>query len=148
MLEERFNSLAFPVIEFDALPKLATIKTGESINYQFIIKSSEILDQFQIRFYLYDLSGIIAAEGVFDSQNYDIALKPGVNIFLINLASIPLKNGTYNVSINILNPSGKLIVWCRYENAIIISGGHAGALAYCLIDDAKISEYKNIANSE
>lgn len=139
-LGEKLNALSYPIVEFDANPKITKIISGQNINYLFHLKSLAQVDKFQIRLYMYDSASILAAEGIYESEKYGIKIKCGNNKLSIKVNSFPLKNGVYKVSINIITSDGELLVWCRYENVIEISGGHAGAIAHCLINDVEIVE--------
>lgn len=136
---EVLNELALPITSFDATPKHQVVTSGDSLKIRFLIESESILNDPQFRIYIYDAAGVLAAEGIFEPKDHSLVINTGVNNYLIEIKSLTLRSGIYKISINILNPEGELIVWCRYENVIEVNGGHPGAIAHYLINDAEIS---------
>ena len=136
--EEAFISLTKPIINFDATPTIANVKTGGSIQYQFKIKSEKRLNDFQIRLYFYDSFGIIAAEGQYNSNNWSLYLDAGDNVLLLKISSLSLKNGRYYISINLIDSCGALLVWCRHHHQILVTNSHVGALAHFILSDAEL----------
>lgn len=128
---ESFESLHPPVIGFDWRPLPQELKSGDSLSVVFGIECSELLERYRVKVVIYNSKGAFAADGIVHFDNLSNALRPGSNVVRIEVNSIPLRNGSYNVSLNVLDELGGLVVWAHQTQRITVTSAYGGAVADC-----------------
>ena len=99
--------------------------------FKIRILSLAFVGYVTIRCDLRNLGGEFVASCVVDSRDYGIRVTAGDNSWKVRLASLPVKPGSYLVSINFANRSGALIAVCHNIQKVIVRGGHSGIVPSC-----------------
>lgn len=135
--DKGFLSLQPPIHCFavSRLPKEAL--SCAPIRLTVHVESSAQIGQFLLRIALYDASGVAAADCNFSSTDSAITIEPGSNSWMVEIAHLPLRNGAYRVSFNIIDPAGDLLVWSYKQHELRVIGAYAGAFADCQLPLAK-----------
>jgi lipopolysaccharide transport system ATP-binding protein len=128
---DSFLSLQPPITSFSAELPSGPLKSGDPLEMKIHLNANAPVDDFQLRLYVYNVSGGHAADLCFEAGKLGIKLLPGASHWGVVLDSIPLKNGRYTVNINLIDPHGDLLVWSYKQHAIVITGAFVAALADC-----------------
>lgn len=128
---EAFLSIIPPIIHFDAFLDKNILNSGDSLNINITVKSSQFINNFLFKVHFYNDSGSFSADGVFTSQELNIEISEGETFFTIPLHSIPLKNGKYKLAFNIIDSFGDILVWSYKRLTISIIGAYSGAISDC-----------------
>ncbi|OBQ36423.1 MAG: hypothetical protein AN487_13045 [Anabaena sp. CRKS33] len=129
--DESFLSVSDPLTYFQAQLSHDVLSSGSPLDIQVSIESSDFLEDFLLRISFYDASGAFAAECNFFARDHKISLLAGISHWDVSLSSIPLKNGLYRISFNIIDRKGELVVWSYKQQKIKIVDAYPGANANC-----------------
>ena len=129
--DESFLSVSDPLTYFQAQLSHDVLSSGSPLNIQFSIESSDFLEDFVLRIIFYDVSGAFAADCNFFARDHKISLLAGISHWDVSLSSIPLKNGVYQISFNIIDRQGELVIWSHKQQKIKIVDAYPGANANC-----------------
>lgn len=110
------------------------VKSGTGLKLQFHINTKARLDGFILRILFYSPDGAIVADCNFHSDVSGISLLPGENQWVLELRSLPLKNGNYRIGIGVIDQTGDLVVWSYKEHGLRVVGAYHGAVAVCQLE--------------
>jgi hypothetical protein len=129
--DKLFLSIQPPILSFtvSGLPKETV--SGKPFHMVFHIEASAQIRRFLLRMTVYSVSGAVAADCNFPSADCKIAIEPGSNTWIVEIASLPLKNGKYRISFNIIDQCGDILVWSYKRHEVAVIGAYAGAVADC-----------------
>jgi hypothetical protein len=120
---QSFLSIHDPIKQFVINQCDQSAESGGSKQLEMTIVSEECLTDFRLRISFYNATGAIVAEANHRSTEFEIALSPGANVFLLDIASIPLRAGRYQIGCNIIDRHGDLIAWSFKQQSVIVIGG-------------------------
>jgi len=129
--DESFLSVSDPLTYFQAQLSHDVLSSGSPLDIQVSIESSDVLEDFLLRMNFYDASGAFAADCNFFARDHKISLLAGISHWDVSLSSIPLKNGVYRISFNIIDRQGDLVVWSHKQQEIKIVDAYPGGNANC-----------------
>jgi lipopolysaccharide transport system ATP-binding protein len=130
---ESFLSTHPPLNDFaiDDFPK--EVLSGDACKLALSVWSLEEVPRFTLRIMFYNASGGFAADCNIASETAAIQIKPGRNSWTLEFGGIPLKNGKYLLAVNVIDPTGDLLVWSYKQREVVVHGAYAGAIADCQI---------------
>ena len=123
-----FQNLAFPIERFQALMRTPEIRCGNDLKVTLVILSKEEIRSFRIRLFVYNILGLMVADGVIWGMDIAKIIAEGANYLDILLVGLGLRNGTYSISFMILDSSGEQIVWSHQECKFQMSDAYMGAI--------------------
>jgi len=129
--DKSFLSMQHPIqcFSLSEMPRVAV--SGEPIRMFFAVVSSATIRSFLLRISVYGISGALTADNNYSSVDNGIWIDPGQNSWVVELAGLPLKNGKYRISFNIISQSGDLLVWSYKQHDVQVVGAYVGAAADC-----------------
>ena len=128
--DNAFLALHPPLETFRAeLPE--EVVSGKPLRVQFHVSSTKRLTSFRLRIIFYNPAGAFAADANLLSTEYGIVLPAGESQWEVAFDSLPLKNGSYRIGINLLDADGDHLVWSYKEYACRVGGGYGGAMSDC-----------------
>ncbi|WP_373499554.1 ABC transporter ATP-binding protein [Desulfococcus sp.] len=133
-----FLSLQYPITAFDAVLSKIKLASCEPLEIRFKVESKRDFSSFLLKVIFYNSAGAFAADGGFQSHDYEIEITRGSTEFKICLASISLKNGKYYLAFNLIDRFGDLIVWSYKNHEVLIYGAYPGAIADCQLKADKL----------
>jgi lipopolysaccharide transport system ATP-binding protein len=131
--DDSFLSIVSPISSFVAVLPTGQITSGSPLEVSIQIGAEKDIMDFQLRIAVYTDSGQLTAEGRFNSGAFPAAVVAKQSSWSLELNSIPLKNGRYRVSFNIIDSQGDLLVWSYKTHDLEVVGGVAGSSAGCLL---------------
>lgn len=129
--DESFISYCHPVKNLTFSSGSMVSESGHDLQLEIRLIAEGSLSDFILRITLYNQSGAFAADCNLISSLNSIAIESGLNIWQLNFPSFPLKKGAYQISINIFDTLGNMIVWSYKQYSIKVTGGYPGAVADC-----------------
>jgi lipopolysaccharide transport system ATP-binding protein len=129
--DKAFLSMQSPVQDFKVLDMPAETRSCDPLRIMLQVDSAAKIRQFLLRITIFNASGAVAADCNYSSENNQIAIEPGANLWSIQIASLPLKNGKYIFALNIIDQTGDLLVWSYKNHGIQVTGAYAGAFPDC-----------------
>ena len=142
-----FLSLQPPILAFTVTDLPTQITSGTPLRIMFHVASSTEIRQFLLRLAFYNASGAAAADCNVSSANCSITIQSGGNSWIVEFASLPLKNGKYRISFNIIDQAGDLLVWSYKHHEIEVIGAYGGAFADCQLPLGKWETSRNSSAS-
>lgn len=131
--DDAFLSISDPISKFTLLDIPDDLVSGQELQLELRIDASAILTCYTIRVIFYNASGGFAADGNCDMFDSESALVPGPNRFRCILPVVPLKNGKYQLAVNLIDSHGDLIVWSYKQHSITVKDAHSSAISDCQI---------------
>jgi lipopolysaccharide transport system ATP-binding protein len=102
------REVRYPIREFSVeMPE--SVGFNEPLDLKIKVSSEENVGPVDLTVALSNQSGGYAAVGVKNSQSVGIELRKGENEWLCRLANIPLRNGTYPITVHLIDRLGKYI---------------------------------------
>lgn len=129
--EQSFVKLSGPINEFSAQLDSELVKSGEPLKFRVQVVSSASLNSFRFRIFFYNASGAFAADGTYLSEGGGLELPEGESVWDFKVAYVPLKNGVYRISFNLLDPQGEIIVWSYKQLQVRVVDSFPGATSDC-----------------
>lgn len=129
--DEGFISIYPPITDFVVEPQSLEIQTGSPFIVDMMLTASRFFGIVTLRVAIYTLSGSFAADGLVESDEHEMHVEKGVNRWRIQVASLPLKAGRYQVSFSLSDSKGNFLAICFKRHELIITGGHLGTVADC-----------------
>lgn len=129
--EEGFSNLQLPVTYFSVEMKSREFETGSPLNADILLRSSQYVGNVSLRLNIFTLGGIYAADCVVDSIEHSIQVNQGMNRWCIEVVSLPLKAGRYQLSFSIADCEGEFLAVSYKRHEITVTGGHPGTVADC-----------------
>jgi len=137
--EQSFVRTSGPIQFFAADIDNEVVKSGEPLTFRVKVTSLAWLESFRFRIFLYNSSGAFAADGTFTSNDAGLDLPKGDSILNFKVAYIPLKNGTYRISFNLLDPQGEILVWSYKQLKVRVVDSFPGATSDCQLQLSVLS---------
>jgi hypothetical protein len=129
--DKAFLSMQPPIQGFKVLDMPKETGSCDPLRIVLQVDSSARICQFLLRMTVFNISGAVVADCNYSSENNQIAIEPGANLWSIQIASLPLKNGKYIFALNIIDQTGDLLVWSYKNHRIQVTGAYAGAFPDC-----------------
>lgn len=129
--EECFLTITPPIESFDARLHKTEIVVGEALSADIEVTSSVVVGGVSLRINVFNLSGAYAADCVVDSADFGLLVDSGLNRWRVDLDSIPLRSGRYQVSFSLADGKGDFVAVSYKRHDIKVSGGHSGTVADC-----------------
>jgi lipopolysaccharide transport system ATP-binding protein len=129
--EEGFISINPPITHFVVEPQSKEIPSGTALIVDMVLTASRFFGSVTLRVAVYTLSGAFAADALVDSDEHRMKVDQGTNRWRIQIASLPLKAGRYQVSFSFADSDGEFLAVSYKCHEIIITGGHLGTVADC-----------------
>lgn len=129
VLEGSFLSLHDPVLAFTAKPIQSAISTNKPLELELELECGRDLVGARFKVILYSQNGAFAADGITNPFQDGIKLPKGKCRIRINIASMPLRNGRYALSIHASDHSGDIVVWSHKNNLVTVRDAYAGSVS-------------------
>lgn len=137
---DSFISLQPPITLLEATLN-ERVDWAKPLLIRLIVESGAMLEDYQLRIYFYGADGRIAGDSCIHSNDAKIPLQRGKQHWKVEIDPLMLKNGPYDLSINLIDQKGNLIAWSYKQYRIIVSGAFKGALGDCHL---RINNWKTI----
>jgi lipopolysaccharide transport system ATP-binding protein len=124
-----FTSLHAPVERFDARLVADAISTGDSIDLDAVIGCSQSMEAVQVKLVLYNRQGGFAADGVAGHGDGGIALEAGSNRLRLHVPTATLRNGSYALSVHVIDRDGDIVVWWHKNANLHVTGAYPGGVS-------------------
>jgi lipopolysaccharide transport system ATP-binding protein len=107
---------------------------GASLDLEISCRTEISLNDLKLRIVLYNSYGLMCADSGFVPA---LSLEPhhlgGETVFLVSVPWIPLKPGSYTISVNMTGSKGQLALWAHKVSEFMVSGVFSGAFTDCLL---------------
>jgi homopolymeric O-antigen transport system ATP-binding protein len=117
-----------PLLSFDvdAVPK--EVRFGEPFAAEFVLDSQSQIANVELRVTVYNMAGAIVADCIAENRS---GIDVGRTRSRIEISSLPLRAGRYQLSFSITNAAGEFLAVSHNRHDIGITGGCAGTVADC-----------------
>ena len=135
--EERYTpseglmSLQPPVTSFHVAAVPGELPAGSPLTARITTIATANVDRVVLRITMYNAAGAFAADCVGDSLEHNLRLNQGTTEWVVEIGSLPLRAGRYEISFSITGPKGELLALSYRRHPIAITGGYHAILADC-----------------
>jgi lipopolysaccharide transport system ATP-binding protein len=130
-VEEGFLTLKPPISNFEIGIDSKEIRSGNPMNVEILLESSLEVDNLALRINIFNLAGAYAADCIVNSMEYLNKVKQGINKWQIEVTSLPLKAGRYQLLFSVADNDGDFLAVSYKHHEITITGGCPGTVADC-----------------
>jgi lipopolysaccharide transport system ATP-binding protein len=119
-------------IDISGLPDEVNFRVP--LSFRVSVVSIEAVGQVTLRFDVRNQAGAFAASCAVSSGAYGIEIVAGENTWSIVISSLPLKPGSYIISMNLADEKGTLIAVWHSGHKIVVGGGQVGIVPECQLN--------------
>src|SRR5205085_7751668 len=93
--DKSFLSINEPIVDFNISLEADQLESGQPLTLRWGITSTEQINDFRLRIFVYNAAGKLAADAACGSSEYGIHIRKGISEWKMQIASMPFKRGTY-----------------------------------------------------
>jgi lipopolysaccharide transport system ATP-binding protein len=131
--DDAFLSVSDPITDFSIFGLPGHVVSGQELQLDLRVDVSATLDHYTIRVLFYNASGGFAADGNCDLLDSQTVLIPGSNHLRCVIPVVPLKNGKYQLAVNLIDSHGDIIIWSYKQHSITVKNAHSSAISDCQV---------------
>jgi hypothetical protein len=83
----------------------------------------------QVKVILYNRHGGFAADGIAGHGDGGMAFTAGANRLRLQVPAAPLRNGSYALSVHVIDRDGDIVVWWHKNAKLHVTGSYPGGVS-------------------
>ena len=124
-----FVSVRPPVVRMAAHATTTELPSGSPLEVMLEAEASESAEGLAAKVILYNAKGGFAGDGITPAGIASLRLSQGTNRVRLTVDSLPVRNGSYWLSVHLIDARGDIVGWLHKGIRLTVHGAYAGTVS-------------------